>query len=236
MNGMNFPEAERRTLGLRVAAVLAVALALVVNRQPQWWLNDAVRAWFHHPRYRGPWLLVEHGLMSCFLPMVVSVVAWVALARAHALIPPRRLLRADEPRAIAAWGLVAGLAPVAFNCAIFYLLLRAGKLHGFAFGWTPPSSWSLAGNCVSNFYEELVFRGFILTALRYATGSRVAAALLSSAAFGLAHSQYPVEEQLIIGISCIFWCWVVMRTRSLWPVYIGHMLVDVIMDSAIKLG
>jgi membrane protease YdiL (CAAX protease family) len=236
MNRINFQEAERRTWGLRVAALLAVLLALVVNRQPQWWLNDHVREWFHHPRYHGPWLLVEHLFLSCALPMLVSVLAWLALARAHALVPPRRLLVFDRPRALVGWGLAAGLLPVAFNCAIFYVLLRAGKLHHFSFGWTPPSGWSLAGNAVSNFYEEFVFRGFILVALRYATGSRVLAALLSSVAFGWGHSQYPVEEQLIIGACSLLWCWIVMRTRSLWPVYIGHMIIDLIMDSIIKVG
>ena len=45
-----------------------------------------------------------------------------------------------------------------------------------------------------------------------------------------------VEEQLIIGACSLLWCWIVMRTRSLWPVYIGHMIIDLIMDSIIKVG
>jgi membrane protease YdiL (CAAX protease family) len=113
---------------------------------------------------------------------------------------------------------------------------RGGGMEGLALGFTPPDGWSVAGNLVSNFYEELVFRGFFLVALRFAFRSDAAAWVLSAAAHAFGHTQYPIEEQLMMGTFMIGWAWLVSRSRSIWTTWIAHEVVDLIGDSIIKIG
>jgi len=56
------------------------------------------------------------------------------------------------------------------------------------------------------------------------------AAILSSAAFGATHTQYPIEFRAIISVFGLAWCWIVKRTRSIWSAWIAHMIVDWIVD------
>jgi membrane protease YdiL (CAAX protease family) len=214
----------------RIGTLLAMVAVMAVNRWPQWRLNGYVRALAGHPGYRGPWLLVEHFFLSGSLAFAVSVIAWRLLAARGHLPPIRSLLGARPLGRIVAWGVVCGLLPLAINFAV----MAAGGIRGMEFGFVPPSGWLILGNLVSNFYEELVFRGFFLVGLRFALGNTWAALILSSFAHGMTHEQYPLEERLMMSTLMILWAWAVTRTRSLWTPWIGHELVDLIGDSVVK--
>jgi membrane protease YdiL (CAAX protease family) len=217
----------------RAVCLACAALVVIVNRQPQWAFNGFVRGLFGNPAWRGPWLLVEHTLLSGSLCTLAALLCWTWLARQSVLPGIRSLLGAPDRRGL--WlGIAAGFAALALQCAALPLLHACGRLLPISFGYTPPAWWSLAGNLVSNFYEELVFRGFLLLALRAATGSTLFGALASSCLFGLAHEQYPLEEQLLIALAAALWSWLVLRTRSLWPAWLAHQLLDAVADSVLK--
>ena len=89
--------------------------------------------------------------------------------------------------------------------------------------------WLMAGNLFSNFFEELIFRGFILVALAAALGFWPAA-ILSSIGFGAVHTQFPLELQSLIGLVGLVWCIIAARAKSILAPYISHMLLDWVAD------
>lgn len=77
------------------------------------------------------------------------------------------------------------------------------------------------------FYEEVVFRGFLLTRLRRGLGSWTGAVLASSALFAVAHTldQEAAAAIPIFGLGVIFCIFTVWR-KSLLPAVIGHALFN----------
>ncbi len=76
-------------------------------------------------------------------------------------------------------------------------------------------------------YEEVVFRGFLMTRLRRATGSWIPAVLISTAIFVALHSpdQTPIALVAITILSLVFSLVAIWR-RSLVPVIVAHTLFD----------
>jgi len=76
-------------------------------------------------------------------------------------------------------------------------------------------------------YEELLFRGFLMTRLRRATGSWIAAVLISTAAFTALHSldQEPTALVWVTMLSLIF-SGVTIWRRSIVPAIVAHALFD----------
>lgn len=85
----------------------------------------------------------------------------------------------------------------------------------------------IAVQVIVGFYEELIFRGFLLTRLRRATGSWLVAVLLSSALFAVLHitDQVPVAAIPLFGIGVVFALFTIWR-KSLVPAMIGHALFN----------
>jgi membrane protease YdiL (CAAX protease family) len=79
------------------------------------------------------------------------------------------------------------------------------------------------------FYEELVFRGFLLTRLRRALGHWWAAILVSSALFASLHvsTQQPITAVPLLGVAVV-WAVFTVRRRSLVPGIVAHALFDFI--------
>ena len=99
--------------------------------------------------------------------------------------------------------------------------------HGTSFGYAGPATLTL----FVPIYEELVFRGFVLTALLRGTGPK-RAILFSSLLFGLWHlkniSWHPSTEALVhqmvyagLVVGPIL-AWVTLRLRTLWPAVMLH--------------
>ncbi len=76
-------------------------------------------------------------------------------------------------------------------------------------------------------YEEVLFRGFIMPRLRRATGSWIAAVILSSAVFTALHAMEQTPAALIIvGILSVSFSLVTIWRRSIVPAIIAHALFD----------
>jgi membrane protease YdiL (CAAX protease family) len=171
--------------------------------------------------FRG--IFLPHLLLYTTLMAAVSAVLWWALVLAKILPPPKF----GNIRASAALGLVGGIAGLALTLLVVLVALRAGTIH-----WIAPDPWKIAGNIFSNFYEEFVFRGFVLVALRRVAGFWPAA-LVSSAMWAFTHVQYPMVIQLTILAVGVAFCWIMQRARSLWAPYFAHEVLNVIGDSLI---
>ncbi len=76
-------------------------------------------------------------------------------------------------------------------------------------------------------YEEIIFRGFLLTRLQRVTGSAAVAVVLSSAIFAGLHAGtqelFAVIPLFLIGVT---WAVLTLRLRSVVPAIIGHGLFD----------
>ncbi|MCH7839373.1 MAG: CPBP family intramembrane metalloprotease [Planctomycetes bacterium] len=81
--------------------------------------------------------------------------------------------------------------------------------------------------CLVGFYEEVFFRGFLLTRLRRATGSAAIAIAVVSALFAVAHmsSQEPIAAVPLFLIG-VLWALVTLWRMSVVPVIIGHALFN----------
>ncbi|NOT00026.1 MAG: CPBP family intramembrane metalloprotease [Phycisphaerales bacterium] len=91
--------------------------------------------------------------------------------------------------------------------------------------WPPVAL--LAVCAAVGFYEELIFRGYLLTRLRRATGSAAVAVILSAVAFSAVHwgQQVPVIVIPLFGIGVV-WAVLTLATRSVVPAIIGHTLFN----------
>jgi hypothetical protein len=172
---------------------LVVLLAAIAGMAVLWWFSPIVRAWARtlagHPAYVGPWVFVEHALLDTALAAAVCALLWVLLAKRGYLPPVAESLRLPSPVVVVAWGVAAGVAIAALNLALFAFLASRGELRGFSIAYVPPKLWAVAGNVLSNFYEEFVFRGFLVVTMRMVFRSTPIAVVISSLAFGFSHTQ-----------------------------------------------
>jgi len=60
------------------------------------------------------------------------------------------------------------------------------------------------------------------------------AVVISSVAFGLGHTQYPVFERCFIAVAGAMQCVAYLRARSLWSPYLAHEVYDVLLDCSVK--
>lgn len=169
--------------------------------------------------YEGVWIFIPHLLFYTTFTASLAAVCWIILARAGAM--PYPALRIS--RSAVVWGLLGGAATTVATMAFLFVL---GLGH---FGWLGFDGWTIAGNVFSNFYEEFISRGFLLTGLTVLFGFWPAA-VLSSLAFGFGHDQYPLTLQLFVAGVAVFWCWLARRTRSIWAPWGAHMVADIVID------
>jgi membrane protease YdiL (CAAX protease family) len=208
------------TLTQRAVLLVLAAGAFAVGLWPTWYVRDAVLGAFGTPAYAGVWILVPHMLLYSTLSALVALALWLWLARARWVTPPSLAFNG----AVAKWGVLGGLAVIAITVVALYALGHGGAFHA-----PRVDPWLMAGNAFSNFFEELIFRGFLLTALAAALGLWPAV-ILSSIAFGAVHTQFPLEFQALIAVAGCVWCLVAVRARSLLAPYISHMTLDWLVD------
>lgn len=74
--------------------------------------------------------------------------------------------------------------------------------------------------------EEVAYRGYLLTRLRGALGSgrvgAVLAVVLSSALFGIAHTEQGVVGAAVVTLDGIFFCALRYRFRTVWAAVLAH--------------
>ena len=88
-------------------------------------------------------------------------------------------------------------------------------------------AWVLAAFC-----EELAFRGYLLTRLAQALGGTragiVVAVVVSSATFGMLHTEQGLVGVVISGLSGVLFALLRYRYRTLWAPILAHGFVDTI--------
>lgn len=204
----------------RGALISAAAAAYLIGFQPTWRVRDLVLQTFGNPPYEGVWILIPHLLLYSTLPALFCLAAWTILARLK-WMPALAL----TPRlSTFGWGLGAGVVSIAVLVAFFFATGQAGAFHA-----PRVDPWLATANIFSNFYEEYIFRGFILFALTAALGFWPAA-ILSSIAFGATHAQYPLAIQALIATLAVLWCWAGKQGGGLLAPYTAHMTLDWLID------
>lgn len=204
----------------RAALVGVAGSAYLIGFWLTWWLRDLVLQSFGNPPYEGQWILIPHLFLYSTLPAIFCLVAWSILSRIG-WMPAFRF----SPRlATLAWGIAIGLVSIAVLVVFFYATGQAGAFHAPRI-----NPWIASANIFSNFYEEFIFRGFILAALAAALGFWPAA-ILSSVAFAATHLQYPLSLQALIAALALLWAWAGKRAGGLLAPYTAHMTLDWLID------
>jgi membrane protease YdiL (CAAX protease family) len=198
-----------------------------------------IRAWVRelagNPPFAGSWVLVEHWLLVATVPALASLILWSLLARGRMLVKPSDSLRLSYARK-ATWtiGLGAGLAFALFVLLFVFVCSQAGL--GVGFRVACPSFWEVAGNMVSNFLEEIIYRGFLLIGLWVVSGRCWVGIVASSLVFGLTHTQNDFIVQTVIALGGAVMAWAYVRTRSLWSAWTVHMIFDLAADIFLGAG
>lgn len=208
------------SIARRTVLIGAAAAAYGVNFWPSPLLRNAVLSAFGNPPYQGVWLLIPHLFLYTTLQALVCLLLWTVLVRAGWMSKLQLSLR----RRTFTWGLGAGLFSIAVMVAFFFATGQAGAFHA-----PHVDPWNAGANIFSNFFEEYVYRGFILAALAAALGFWPAA-ILSSIMFGATHTQYPLVLQAMIAALAVVWAWAGKRGGGLLAPYTAHMALDWILD------
>lgn len=215
-------------IGLTRSGKTLILLAVCIAYGSNFWPGQLVlRAGLDalgNPPYAGfVGVILPHLLLYSTLMAAVSAALWVMLARSGSLPWPEfgNVRRAIIP------GVIGGVIALALTLVVVFASFPAGTIH-----WIAPDPWKIGGNVFSNFFEEFVFRGFVLVGLRRLVGFWPAA-LLSSAMWAFTHTQYPLTLQLCIMATGVGFCWLARHVRSLWAPYIAHEVLDLIGDSLI---
>ena len=82
----------------------------------------------------------------------------------------------------------------------------------------------LAAWVVGGLYEEIVFRGFIQSSIF--RGSKVLAVLITSCLFGLYHWQQGIFGVIPSMLGGMYWSYITLRARNLWPAIFSHAVYD----------
>jgi membrane protease YdiL (CAAX protease family) len=213
------------TLWQRALLIVSVAAVYAVNFWPSMQVTRAGLNALGRPKYVGfTGIFLPHLLLYSTLTACVAALLWLAFVRARLLPAPR--LGPPTARQLGA-GVVGGIVALVATVLFVYVLFPPGTVR-----WIDPVPWKIAGNVFSNFYEEFVYRGFMLVALGAAIGFWPAA-IISSAMWGYTHNQYPLSLQALIMAVGVYFSWLVRKARSLWTPYASHMVLDIVGDSLI---
>ena len=217
-------EENELSTGQRVVVLACVALAYGSTWWPQHWVLVHGMAWLGEPRYAGfAGKFLPHLLLYSTLPAAVCAVLWLILSNAR-LLAPIPLTRGHR---LVGYGVLGALIAIAATIALILITPGIGTLR-----WIGIDPWGVAGNVFSNFYEEFIFRGFILAGLGAVVGFWPAA-IVSSGLWAAQHTQYPLSLQVLIGAIGIVWCWIRVRARTLWAPYLSHEIMDTVLDALI---
>lgn len=161
-------------------------------------------------------VLVEHALLySSLITAALSLIALAVLVRLKYLHLPsftRNL------RSALFYGCGCGLAVWVIGVV---LTLSANKpLFEFTL-------WSVLGNCFSNLYEEICYRGLLFSAGLFVFRRVWAAMLFSSLIFALSHTLNPIMVLVAILVSVIF-CIAYYRTGNLFAPWLAHQIADMV--------
>jgi Type II CAAX prenyl endopeptidase Rce1-like len=220
-------------------------------------LAAALVAWWVSDHYLVPWVqrvagydriqdrdlsvLLGHWVFGQLPRVLVCVAVWLVGSRMGLMPSLRQSLGSGGSwRRVVLTGLIATVIFLAITVAI-------GAGAGGTFGFHPYFP-KMAGDIVSNMYEEIVYRGLMFSAF-YGVAAAASfplsgkvdrAGLLvgtigSGAVFAVGHEQYPVALRVVVGVVSVAFAYPWITARSLWASWIPHTLGDVIADSILEL-
>lgn len=209
------------------AAALSVTIHLTLLMLPA--LHARVIAAIHQARSAAgarPGIIIaqESAFLACAL-----VATW-AMTRLEGIRLRDVGLRAARRVRDLAWGLAVGFLLLALLVAAL-MALGAGTLAPPTIGVAAALGWGLAwltATMLIGAFEEIVFRGYLLSMLRERYGFWPAAIAVSGL-FTLAHAGNPGEQPmglLTVGLVSVFFCLAIRRTGSLWWVIGCHAAWD----------
>jgi hypothetical protein len=221
---------------------------LLVAALAAWWISDnAVTPWiqqlagYHRIHDRDLSVLLGHWVFGQLPRVLLCVAVWLAGTRLG-LMPSlwQSLTSGGSWRRVVLTGLVA-------SAVLLVLTVGIGAAAGGRFGFHPYFT-KMAGDLVSNMYEEIVYRGLIfcafygvLAAASFPLAGKldlagvVAGTIGSSVVFAVGHEQYAMTLRVVIGVVSMVFAYPWATARSLWAPWIAHTLVDVIADSILQL-
>jgi len=209
----------------RALLIISAAAVYAVNFWPSMQVTNAGLIALGSPKYVGfKGIFLPHLLLYSTLTACVAALLWFTFVRARILPAPR--LGRPTARQLGA-GVVGGILALIATVVFVYVLFPPNTVH-----WIDPVPWKIAGNVFSNFYEEFVYRGFMLVALGAAIGFGPAA-IITSAMWGYTHNQYPLSLQALIMAVGVYFSWLMRKAQSLWTPYAAHMVLDIVGDSLI---
>jgi hypothetical protein len=227
----------------RLLHVALLAAALVA-----WWTGDhVITPWvqriagYDRIHDRDLSVLLGHWLFGQLPRVLLCVAVWLAGTRLG-LMPSLRnsLTSGGSWRRVVVTGLIGTLV-------LLVLTVGIGAAAGGCFGFHPYFT-KMAGDLVSNMYEEIVYRGLMFCAFygvvaaasfplagKLNLAGLIAGTIGSSVVFAIGHEQYAMALRAVLGVVATAFVYPWVAARSLWAPWIAHMLVDVIGDSILEL-
>ena len=223
-------------------------IALLAAALLAWWISDhAITPWiqrvtgYERIHDRDLSILLGHWVFGQLPRVLICVAVWLVGSR-FGLMPSLResLGSGGSWRRVVVTGLIA-------TAILLVLTVGIGAAAGGTFGFHPYFP-KMAGDLVSNMYEEVVYRGLMFSAFYgVAAGASFALAgkldraglvvgtIGSCAVFAVGHEQYPIALRVVVGVVAVVFVYPWIAARSLWAPWIAHTLGDVIGDSIIAL-
>jgi CAAX prenyl protease-like protein len=223
-------------------------IALLVAAIAAWWISDhEIVPWvqrvsgYDRIHDRDLSVLLGHWVFGQLPRVLVCVAVWLVGSRLG-LMPSLRqsLASGGSWRRVATTGLTAAAIAVPLTVGI-------GAAAGGTFGFHPYFP-KMAGDLISNTYEEIVYRGLmfcafygVVAAASFSLSGRldraglIAGTLGSCVVFAVSHDQYSMALRVVVGVIAVVFTYPWIAARSLWAPWIPHTLVDVIGDSILKL-
>jgi membrane protease YdiL (CAAX protease family) len=193
-----------------------------------WWWDRPIRRWVRavagHPRREGAWLTFEHVFLQTTVVAATCALAWVLAARRGWMPPIADAFRLEDGRRFARWTALATAAVLVIGAAALSASGQAPSPH-------VPDGWDVLGNLFSNFYEDLVFFGFVFGVLAKVTGSTPVAIAVTAALFGVLHTQYPLGLRAAIAVNAGIGGVARVKTRTVWSAWVVHTVSDVVLDA-----
>jgi len=227
----------------RLPYILLLAAALTA-----WWVSDhEIVPWvqrvtgYERIKNRDVSVLLGHWVIDQLPRVLVCVAVWL-VGSSYNLMPSlrRSFASGGSWRRVVRTGLIA-------TAILLLVTVGIGAAAGGTFGFHPYFP-KMAGDLVSNMYEEIVYRGLMFSAFYGVAAAAsfplagklnragvVVGTIGSCAVFALGHEQYPVALRVVIGVVAIVFAYPWIASRSLWAPWIPHTLGDVIGDTILSL-
>lgn len=223
-------------------------IALLTAALVGWWVSDRLIvpwvqqvAGYDRIRDRDLSVLLGHWVFGQLPRVLVCLAVWLVGSRFGLMPALRKSFGSGESwRRVATTGLLA--------TAVFLVLTVAiGAAAGGTFGFHPYFP-KMAGDVVSNMYEEIVYRGLMFSAFYGVVAATpfplagaldraglIVGTLGSCVVFAVGHEQYPIALRVVIGVVAVVFAYPWAAARSLWAPWIPHTLGDFIGDTVLRL-